>query len=78
MEDIRKRQPYRITYHYIHGDLDTAQLAEQEHKADQTIRNMLAKTRSKHILIVLKAVAALFGCGYGFFDFSLEKKIRKQ
>ena len=33
---------------------------------------------SKHILIVLKAVAALFGCGYGFFDFSLEKKIRKQ
>ena len=32
----------------------------------------------KHILIVLKAVAALFGCGYGFFDFSLEKKIRKQ
>lgn len=29
----------------IHGDLDTAQLAEQEHKADQTIRNMLAKTR---------------------------------
>lgn len=36
---------YRITYHYIHGDLDTAQLAEQEHKADQTIRNMLAKTR---------------------------------
>jgi hypothetical protein len=26
----------------------------------------------------LKAVAALFGCGYGFFDFSLEKKIRKQ
>ena len=32
----------------------------------------------KHILIVLKAVAALYGCGYGFFDFSLEKKIRKQ
>ena len=23
-------------------------------------------------------LAALFGCGYGFFDFSLEKKIRKQ
>ena len=34
--------------------------------------------KCKHILIVLKAVAALFGCGYGFFDFSLEKKIRKQ
>jgi len=31
-----------------------------------------------HILIVLKAVAALLGRGYGFFDFSLEKKIRKQ
>lgn len=28
-------------------------------------------------LETIKTVAALFGCGYGFFDFSLEKKIRK-
>ena len=28
----------------------------------------------KHILIVLKAVAALYGCGYGFLIFLLKKR----
>lgn len=36
---------YRITYRYIHKDCPVPQIAEEECKADQTIRNMLALTR---------------------------------
>ena len=36
---------FRITYRYIHKDCDMSQIAEEEHRADQTIRNMLSDTR---------------------------------
>ena len=36
---------FRITYRYISKDCPMAQIAEEEDRADQTIRNMLAITR---------------------------------
>ncbi|MBO4347907.1 MAG: hypothetical protein J5840_09760 [Lachnospiraceae bacterium] len=36
---------FRITYRYIHKDCSVAEIAEEESKADQTIRNTLALTR---------------------------------